>query len=146
MLPVSYLSNLQTLIAPSHLLGIISVPINYNVAFDLNPLSLISGWGSIIHATATNSDSGVMGARVPGIWFYPSSTGLCVSLESASTQDYTLQAPSMALNVYSHVEVNIIGLYVVTTISGGASSVQNMTVKAGRPVWNNVYIYSGDPW
>jgi hypothetical protein len=54
--------------------GIVTVPANFSLSFDLTPLGTVSSWSSIIHYSATKEDL----SRIPAIWFNEGKTSLRV--------------------------------------------------------------------
>ena len=59
--------------------AIVSLPLDYTVAFDIKPGHQIQqDWSSILHFTATGNNCCEYGDRAPGIWSHPTSRKMAI--------------------------------------------------------------------
>ena len=59
--------------------AMVSLPLDYSVSFDITPgPTVVTGWGSIVHFSATGKDCCDYGDRVPAVWFHPGNRQLYV--------------------------------------------------------------------
>ena len=88
-----------------------------------------------------------VGARLPGVWFYPGATTMDSEISSyTSSTDYFTQ-PTSALPIGSWVDVtvSVIGSSLSISASPGINQ-QSVTISSSRMAWPNVYVYASDPW
>merc|ERR1719461_126926 len=61
------------------LLGVVTVPYEYEVGFELTPTDeTVDTWSNIIHFSATGNNCCNAGDRIPGVWFYANTRKLHV--------------------------------------------------------------------
>lgn len=121
------------------------LPLNYELGFTIVPRGTWSHWSSIVHVDAVGQNYGVLGSRIPSVFFYPSTTRLHIADgggPSVHYNDYCDTAPALPLNAATTVRIvmqsNRVWIY------------QNGTVvctepRSDRVIWSNASIYFSDP-
>jgi len=159
MLPNSFITNAANYkVSQNNLLGIISLPANYWVSFDMQLFGNIDFDANVIHLTASNQNAGGSGGRIPIVNFLPNSNAMnylqviAYSGSTGTTSYLANPSPSFPLNVWITVKVNIANnaLTVTTSSSTGSlasvASTTKTTIDATRPSYSQAYLYASNPW
>jgi hypothetical protein len=102
----------------------VQVKQNWIIKFTINPTTKFPPgngmWGSILQITATDKDTFTFGDRVPGIWFWPNSTRLHVSLATSANQNWSVNTNGeLPLNTESTVTVTAENSVIKISVTGG---------------------------
>ena len=81
----------------------------YEISFQIKPVSITSGWSSILHLTA-RSNNRYMGDRIPAVFFYPGTTQLHVCSAIGNNRNYCFTT-RQALPRNRFTKVNIRQIY-----------------------------------
>ena len=142
------------ILTSGNLIGVIALPAQYTVSFDLMPTADGSGYRSIVHLTATGGNMNGAGSRLPGIWLNldAPTLGLLVCFIGSATIDQKLVVPTQAqpLNQWSTVLITIdaVNLMMSLTVSGGVT-IPTMSIAFPTPsqqTWPSVQVYASNPW
>jgi hypothetical protein len=135
--------------------GITNVLSNSNMTFSfwINIPTLSSDWTSILHITNNNQDCCDNGRRVPGLWLWPNSTKLYLSVGLENGQGNFIVPPTNNKNTSPEIGINkptfvtftfnnkTISLY----LNGFLSYTYNCPSKLTKTL-SNAFFYCPDPW
>ena len=127
-------------------IGKVDLPTDYTVQFTLTPQSKQGGWRNIIHFT-TGGDCCGYGSRIPGIWFYSSSTRLLVvDGHTRNGNDYCTGGRhnnQLPLKKKSVVKIALAKKQVNIYVNGQKVCTKN---RHDRKIFRDVTVYGSDPW
>ena len=141
------LSNPGTLVRNNTIGRILGTTGNYRLSFDIVPADIVGDWSSILHFTGTDTNlyRRDFGSRAPGIFFWPSTTGLHVRIGDSTDHNWGIDAYAWnALPFYTSTKVMLecIGVNVTLTVGETVyTAIQPTHRFAG-----NLTVYAGDPW
>ena len=126
---------------------------SYTVRFEFNPTSFQSGWTNIIHLTSTGGNCCKYGDRVPGVWFWSSSTNaqknrfhICSAVNGNGNFCYN-SAVSVPRGQWTTVEITQRpeGAYYRYEVRVGNVLIGSVINKQAK-VFTNVKAYASDNW
>ena len=130
----------------------IDIPLDYEIGLDITPTtSLESGWGSIVHFTATGSNCCNYGDRIPGVWFWPNTRKLLVvdghtDNGNSHTDEWGCDDSVLTLEPNVNYRLRMVfNLYSVSVYVNDQVACDNIP-RVDRQVWPNTLVYVGDPW
>ena len=138
----------------NNLLAIIpKLSTSYSVKFEFKPTRFQSGWTNIIHLTATGDNCCKYGARLPGVWFFSSSTSatknrLHICSAVSGNGNYCFNSGIIVpRGQWTRIEVNqhregVAYKYVVKVNDAIIGSVINTKPRQ----FSNVKVFGGDNW
>jgi len=133
----------------NHLLATFpKLPKEFVISLDVKANSFINTWQSIVHFTAhyyfNCCDSG---SRIPGIWFYPSTSGsskihICAAINGNGNTCYT--SGDIAIGKWTSIEVSqtASGAYSIELDGQEVQTWQNDDARD----FTDVMVYGADPW
>lgn len=123
----------------------------YDISFEVFPTQYQSGWASVLHMT-TSSNNNVYGARIPGIWFYPSKptatkNKLCIASAVIGNKNHYIGTELFPLNEWIKVRISQVRLSDGYQYTIYINDKQIYTIKNTKPAYfSNGKVYAGDPW
>lgn len=123
---------------------------NYVFAFDIKPLSVLSGWRNIIHCT-TGANNGPQGSRQPAIWFYSGTTRLHIRSGNNAHPNSGGDPPAtdqLPLNVWTRVYIAVVGpkFRVFYERYGLIHKVVDIAHSTRPAIAKQVNVYASDQW
>ncbi len=144
----------------SNLVQYVSMPVNFQITFDINPKSIVYGyddWQNIFHISSNNTNftfGGGVNPRTPGLWFQPGTFlfHLGFGVVDKSTQDVInfSTGQEMPTNSWSSITIDVYnGKMTLTALKAdGKMFSQSITLQNNsvRKELQNCYFYAADPW
>jgi len=119
---------------------------NYEVAFTLTPKNVKSGWTNILHITNNlgNGNMGVMGNRIPGVWFHSMTTNLHICTGCDGNSNTCLNPPDhLPLGKKTRIIIKVEGgFFRVRFDSWEVARTKCSVPSRGRLAT----VYMSDPW
>jgi hypothetical protein len=152
-LPVSYYPKISGFnITSGNLVGVVALPAQYFLCFDLFLTANGTNLANIIHLTANGGDSGA-GARLPAVFLSqnPARSLALYFWSSGSTAQESIQtARNLPINAWITIVISVDAINQLTTMTvSGAVSINAQSVYFTRPdneTWPSVQVYASDPW
>ena len=119
----------------------------WEISFNIKPLHLITTWASILHFT-TGGDNGVVGFRIPGIWFHPGTLKLVICSAINSNPNHCFTSSPISQGKFTKITIrqthhkDYTYLYKIFIHNKEVFSVYNHHAR----VFSRVQVFSGDPW
>ena len=119
----------------------------WSLTFKIRPTGILEGWNVIFQATIGGACCSI-GQRIPGVWFYPSTSKIHVQSAVNGQGGYGFSSDSLELNVWSAVQVRqqlIDGKYMFSILINDTvvHTVENTTPQT----FENVELYTrNSPW
>jgi len=124
---------------------------NYEVAFTLTPKNVKSGWTNILHITNNlgNGNIGVMGNRIPGVWFHSMTTKLHICTGCDGNSNTCLNPPDhLPLGKKTRIVIQVGGGFF--TVRFGSCTLDSWEVartKCSVPSKGRLAtVYMSNPW
>jgi len=146
LLPQEKLFVRNTLVATLPKLGMV-----YEVSFEVKPTKFKAGWSSILHMTVAGNHE-VYGARIPAVFFWPSSASattnsLHICNAVMANRNHCYNSKALPLNKWIKIRINQVRRDDGYHYSIYIDNVQVYTVKNTRTVtFDDVKVYAADPW
>jgi len=121
--------------------GVVNIPANFSLTFEVTPKSIIGGWANILHYTKNGVDNAPI-SRMPAIFFYPGSTALLVQMGYESTYG-SITTSALPLNVKTKVTIEALGNQVTVYFNGVYAGLYVGTTPRSS---GNAVLLISDPW
>lgn len=144
-----------TAISANRLLGTVSLPLSFEVDFDLNPSAGRPGtkWGQVLHLT-TGNDFGP-GFRLPGVWMCTSAGcpagayALHICYQAVATQQCVNTQRGLPASSWSTVSMLIDAQRTRTLtaqVSGSVPFTNAVGIAPAKSGYASVNVWASDPW
>merc|ERR1712159_559512 len=130
----------------SRFMGMYKTYRNFEMEFSIKPHSKRGGWQNILHFTANNHNHGPHGSRIPGIWFYGSSTRMHIRMgHNGNSNDGCDPSDGLALHKWTRVSVVLRGRTLSVDYNGKRVCTSHNYAKRYYG-YAHVRLYMADPW
>jgi len=124
---------------------------NYEVSFTLTPKKVSAGWTNILHITNNvgNGNYGIMGNRIPGVWFHSMTTKLHICTGCDGQPNTCLNPPdSLPLGKKTRIIIKVEGGFFTVRVGGCTlDSWEVARTKCSVPaIGQQATVYMSDPW
>ena len=127
--------------------AVMNIPADYTLQFDLTPgPSMVPGWSSIVHISATGNDCCAYGDRVPGIWFHPGNQMLHIRDGHADEGNAGCD-PATVLRPGTTYQIKVMMARTGVTITINNQPEPSCTqARTSRSLWTSAHLFAADPW
>ena len=116
---------------------------DYKLEFDITPISVVGGWGSIFHFSADGNNCCSQGQRSPAIWFVPGGLGLHARIGDSTNGNWGYDnVPGCQIGKKSHIILECKGTDVRLTIDSTVHRMTQPTFRYSGPIT----VFASDPW
>jgi hypothetical protein len=112
--------------------GVVQVKNNWTWTLSIKPTGIINSWASIFLASFNGKDGLSFGDRCPGLWFWPGTTRLHISMIGRDNQNRSLNSDvNLPLNKVTNVTIQYVDGTLSYKCTGGLTDEKQMTMPSG---------------
>ncbi len=112
--------------------GTVQVKNNWTWTVSIKPTGTVSVWGSIFLATLSGKDGLTFKDRVPGLWFWPNTTRLHISMIGTDNVNRSLNSDlNLPLNKVTNVTIQYVDGVLSYSCTGGLNDSKEMNMPTG---------------
>lgn len=112
--------------------GTVQVKRNWTWTLSIRPTGVVNLWSNVFVATLTGKDGLSFGDRSPGLWFWPGTTRLHISMIGQDTQNRSLNSDSnLPLNQVTNLTIQYVDGILSYQCTGGLKDEKQMAMPSG---------------